>query len=122
MFSYCQDTKKKGIVCKLNKALYGLKQAPRLWYETLASHLIEKLGLERLNTDHEIFATAIGIDSSFISLWVNDLNLFTPRGSPWMKKMKDELSAAFRMVDIGPIQFYLRLKVEQDREKKIITP
>lgn len=112
--------KKEGIVCKLCKALYGLKQAPRLWYERLSTYLIEKLGLQRLHADHGIFAITQGIEEPLISLWVDDLNLFTPAGSSWMKRMKDELSAGFKMVDMGPVQFYLGLKVDRDRVKRTI--
>lgn len=73
--------KKKEVVCKLKKALYGLKQSPRLWYEKLSSELIKNLGMKRLHTDHGIFATQDGIDGPVISLWVDDLNLFTLAGS-----------------------------------------
>lgn len=34
--------------------------------------------------------------------------------------MKTKLISAFLMVDMGPISFYLDLKVEQDRDKKMI--
>lgn len=35
-------------------------------------------------------------------------------------RVKEELIAAFEMVDMGPISFYLGLKVNRDREKKTI--
>lgn len=34
--------------------------------------------------------------------------------------MKAKLTSMFSMADIGPINFYLGIKVERDREKKII--
>lgn len=46
---------KPGIVCRLLKGLYGLKQSPRLWYEQIAGHLLEKMGLKRIHADHGIF-------------------------------------------------------------------
>ena len=109
-----------GIVCKLLKGLYGLKQAPRLWYERLSTFLIEKLGLKRLYADHGIFSTKAGVKGPIISLWVDDLNLFAPAKLKWMARMKGELTAAFKMVDMEPIQFYLGLKVERNREKQTI--
>lgn len=35
-----------------------------------------------------------------------------------MKRVKDELCAAFRVVDMGQILFYLELKVDRDKENK----
>lgn len=43
-----------------------------------------------------------------------------PKGSGFIERVKAELVAAFQMVDMGPISFYLGLKVDQDREKKTI--
>lgn len=112
--------KKPGVVCKLLKALYGLKQSPRLWYQELSTVLVKKLGLRQLHADHRIFVSESGIDGPIISVWVDDLNIFTPAGSPYMQKVKRELSFAFKMVDMGPIQFYLGLKVERNRTNRTI--
>lgn len=43
-----------------------------------------------------------------------------PKGSGFIERVKAELVAAFQMVDMGPISFYLGLKVDRDREKKKI--
>lgn len=37
-----------------------------------------------------------------------------------IERMKAELISAFLIVDIGPNNFYLGLKIEQDQEKKIM--
>ncbi len=37
-----------------------------------------------------------------------------------IEKVKRELAAAFEMMDMGPINFYLGLKVETDRQKKTL--
>lgn len=42
------------------------------------------------------------------------------KGSGMIGRVKAELTVAFPMVDLGPISFYLGLKVERDREKKTI--
>lgn len=107
--------KKPDVVCKLLKVLYGLKQSPHLWYQELSTVLVKKLNLKQLHANHGIFASELGIDGPIISVWVDDLNIFTPAGSLCMQKIKRELSFAFKMVDMGPIQFYLGLKVERDR-------
>lgn len=43
-----------------------------------------------------------------------------PKGSGIVERVKAELAAAFSMVDMGPISFYLGLKVERDRDSKTI--
>lgn len=115
-----QGFEKAGIVCRLRKALYGLKQSARLWYERFAGYLFEKIGLTRLQADHGNFTSKDGIHGPMVSLWVDDLNLFSPRGSPWMKRMKDLLFEGFKMVDMGPITYYLGLKVDRGRAKRTI--
>lgn len=42
------------------------------------------------------------------------------KGSGHIKKVKIELAAAFEMVDMGPISFYLGLKVKRDRAKRTL--
>ena len=111
---------KPGIVCRLQRGLYGLKQSSRLWYQRISEYLAEKIGLTRLHADHGIFATSDGIRGPIISIWVDDLNLFTPRDSPLMQKMKDLLILGFQMVDGGPITYYLGLKVDRNRAAKTI--
>lgn len=42
------------------------------------------------------------------------------KGSGFIEKVKAKLASAFQMVDMGPISFYLGLKIERDREQKTI--
>lgn len=42
------------------------------------------------------------------------------KGSGFIEKVKAELTSAFQMADMGPISFYLGLKVERDREQRTI--
>lgn len=43
-----------------------------------------------------------------------------PKGSGHISRVKSELAAAFSMVDMRPISFYLGLKVQRDRGKRTI--
>lgn len=110
----------EGMVCRLNKALYGLKQSPRLWYERLSSFLLEKLGLTRINADHSIFITEQGLKGPVVSTFVDDIKIVGPKDTGVIARVKMELTAAFEMVDMEPISFYLGLKVDRNREKKTI--
>ena len=110
----------KGIVCKLLKALYSLKQAPRLWYKRLSKFLLEKLDLHRINADHSIFVTEVGIQGPIVSTFVDDIKIMEVKGSRVIEQVKKELAAAFDIVDMGSISFYLGLKVEKNPIKKIL--
>lgn len=105
----------RDMVCKFLKALYGLKQSPRLWYERLSSFLLERLGLKRINADHSIFVTKAGLDGPVVSTFVDDIKIMAPKESGMIERVKSELTSAFSMVNMGPISFYLGLKVQRDR-------
>lgn len=102
------------MVCKLLKALYGLKQAPRLWYKRLFQFLLEKLGLKQINADHNIFVTTSEINVPIVGIFVDDIKVMGVKGLGHIKKVKLKLAVAFKMADMGPVSFYLGLKVERD--------
>lgn len=108
------------MICKLCKALYSLKQLPCLWYKCLSTEIVQKLGFKRLQTDHGVFTIDESIADPIISIHVNDINLFTPIRFSLMQKMKAKLSFAFKIIDIGFIQFYLNQIIERDRENRFI--
>lgn len=108
----------KNMVCRLLKALYGLKQSPRPRYERLSTFLLEKLGLKRTYANHSIFISEAGLNGPIVSTFIDDIKIMGPKGSDFIRKVKAELATAFSMVDMGPISFYLGLKVIRDREKK----
>lgn len=110
----------KNIVCRLLKALYGLKQSPRLWYERLSGFLLEKLGLACIYADHSIFITKASLNGPIVSTFVDDIKIMGIKGNSFIARVKAELVAAFLMVDMGPISFYLGLKTTRDQEKKTI--
>ncbi len=99
------------MVCKLLKALYGLKQAPKLWYERLSNFLFKKLGLQQINADHSIFVSPAGINGPIVSTFVVDIKILGAKNSRVIAQVKQELTVALEMVDMGPISFYLGLKV-----------
>lgn len=110
----------RNMVCKLFKALYGLKQSPRLWYEVLSTFLLEKLGLKRINADHSIFVTKAGLNGPIVSTIADDIKITGPKESGMIERVKTEVTFAFSMVDMGPISYYLGLKVERNRQDRTI--
>lgn len=90
------------------------------WYKRLAEFLLIKLGLHRLHADHSIFVTSQSVQKPIITTFVDDLNIFAPAESGIIKRIKGELAAAFNMVDMGPLAFYVSLKVTRDRKQRTI--
>ena len=64
--------------------------------------------------------TKAGLDGPVISTFVDDIKIMAPKGSGIIQRVKAELTAAFSMVDMGPISFYLGLKVERNRQARTI--
>ncbi len=110
----------RNMVCSLLKAFYGLKHSPRLWYEVRSTFFLEKLGLKRINADHSIFVTEAGLNGPILIIFVNDIKMIGPQESGMIERVKTELTFAFSMVDMGPICFYLGLKVERNRQENAI--
>ncbi len=110
----------KNMVCKLLKALYGLKQSPRLWYERLSTFLLEKLDLKRIHEDHSIFVSSAGLKGPVPIVFVDDIKIIAPKESGIIQRVKTELTASFSMSDLGPISFYLGLRIDRDRERRTI--
>lgn len=57
-----------------------------------------------------------------VSTFVDDIKIMEVKGSGVIERVKVELAAAFSMVDMGSISFYLGLKVKRDWEKRTIKP
>lgn len=110
----------RNMVCKLLKALYDLKQSLRLWYKRLSTFLLQQLGLQQINADHSIFVTNASLEGPVVSTFVDGIKIMASKESGIIEHEMAELTFAFLMADMGPISFYLGLKVEQDREKKTI--
>lgn len=55
-----------------------------------------------------------------MSTFIDDIKVMRMKKSDYIKKVKQELAAAFEMVNIGLINFYLGLKVKSNYEKKTL--
>jgi hypothetical protein len=55
----------------------------------------------------------------FITVYVDDLLIFRPNTKD-IQQVKDMLSARFCMSDLGPVAYYLGMKVTQDRQARRI--
>ena len=104
-------------VCRLIKSLYGLKQAPRVWYLALHAFLLE-LGFSRCLKEYCIYTKKVGDEWIMIIVYVDDLTIAS-KSSILITELKKDLSTRFKMSDLGPIHYMLKIQVERDRENKL---
>lgn len=73
-----------------------------------------------MHANHNIFITKAGLNSPFVSTFVDKIKIMGTKKSSFTRKVKVVLTATFLMGDIGPISFYPGMKMTRDREKKTI--
>jgi Reverse transcriptase (RNA-dependent DNA polymerase) len=105
-------------VCKLKKGLYGLKQSRRLWYQKLADEL-EHIGFTQLQSDPSIYVWAKDGVRVTLPVFVNDITI-TSKSKPKIDWVKMSLAKVFKLKDLSPTTYLLGIKVEYDRENKIL--
>jgi len=88
-----------GRICLLIKTLYGLKQAGREWNIELDTKL-RRHGYVRLKADPCIYIWRVGEDFAIITVWVDDLLLFTTTVL-LMTKMKTDIKSEWEVTDLG---------------------
>ena len=107
---------KPGQVAKLLKTLYGLKQSPRLWFEALA-RLFASLGFSQLPSEPSIFTGSYRGAYLIVAVYVDDLLIFGPQSSKAPAKLAKELGNRFQLTHLGPISYFLGIKVYRDPTK-----
>ena len=105
------------LVCLLLRALYGLKQAPREWYYTLRDFLLS-IGFKHTESDHSLFVNES--TCLIVSVYVDDIQIFGPKGSLEISKLKKELHRRFAMTDLGPVTGYLDMEIQRMRSERTV--
>jgi hypothetical protein len=95
----------------LLKALYGLKQAPRLWYEELKSFLIT---LKYMPIPADLCVFVSQQSGQIIIVYVDDLILIG-RDIWTIKLLKEALRNKYKVRDLGPIAYYLGIRIIRNR-------
>ena len=98
-------------VCCLHKAIYGLKQAPRAWFNKLSSSLLTWVSSAPAFFFLFFFChTAIGI--LIILIYVDDIS-GTRSSATQIHSFISRLSSVFALRDLGPIIYFLDIKVHR---------
>src|SRR5260221_10608937 len=93
---YKDDT---GHIYLLIKTLYGLKQAGQEWNIELDTKLCRK-GYTCLHCDPCVYIWHVNEHFTIITVWVDDLLLFT-RITSLMDKMKSNIESKWEVTDLG---------------------
>ena len=112
---------KEDWVCLLKKGLYGLRQGSRVWNLKADKLLRRKLGFTSLDADRCVYVWKRGGRMVIVTLYVDDLFLFAPRGSELLPELKKRLMREFEMTDLGEVSEALGVEVARDREARTLT-
>ena len=100
-----------GLVCKLVKTLYGLKQSGQEWNKEFDKKLT-KFRFQRLCSDPCAYIKQDGGHSAIITVWVDDILLFTT-SDELMWQTKSDLCTAWEMTDLGEPTKIIGVKITQ---------
>uniref|UniRef100_A0A2N9J933 Uncharacterized protein n=1 Tax=Fagus sylvatica TaxID=28930 RepID=A0A2N9J933_FAGSY len=108
----------EGKVCRLKKSLYGLKQSSRQWYLKFHQAILD-IGYEMSHLDHCVYVWRDKEKLALLSLYVDDI-LLASNSPDMMKETKFCLGSKFEMKDIGPVNYFLGIRISRDRDSKLI--
>ena len=111
--------KGRRLVCKLRRSLYGLKQSPRVWNRTFNEFLVS-LGFTKCLGDEATYVISGESTQLYLGVYVDDLVLMS-EDMDRVNWVKEKLTQKFEMVDLGPVNTILGLKVRRDLGSGVLT-
>jgi len=106
--------KRRGWSLKLIRALYGLRRSPLLWQKDLSSTFHE-LGLEACSEDPCVFNN----DWLTVFFFVDDIVfLYRKKDQQLVDQLIAQLTAKYKMNDLGQLQWFLGIRIVRDRPNK----
>ena len=103
-------------VLKLHKSIYGLKQAPRAWNKLISTTLTE-LGFRQGKAEPCLF-TLKSKSIVHLALFVDDI-IIAHNDNKIVDQIKSQLSASFKMKDMGELSFILGMKIFKESENTL---
>ena len=104
---------KEHLVCKLERSIYGLKQSPRCWNEVLDEHL-QSMGFQKSAADECIYTGKINGDLVLLAVYVDDIILASKKEQT-INKTKEVFAKRFAVKDMGPLHYFLGVRVVQNQ-------
>jgi hypothetical protein len=100
------------LVCRLKKSLYGLKKALRAWYENMDSYLFSQ-NFVPCKSNLNVYMLRTNDSLILLVMYVDDL-LIIGCSTSTIIAIKRILHDRFLVMDMGPLQFFLGVKINQD--------
>jgi hypothetical protein len=97
------------LVCRLKITLYGLKQALRAWYAKVDSYMLSQ-NFVCCKSDMNVYMLKKNDSILLLVLYVDDF-LITGCLTSTIAAVKRILHDRFLMMDMGPLHFFLGIKV-----------
>lgn len=92
-------------------------RSPREWCFTLRDFLVSK-GFKATKSDHSLCVNEE--TRVIVSVYVDDIQIYGPKGSPHIAALKSELHKRFAMTDLGHCQYYLGMEIQSNRAKRTV--
>ena len=102
---------KEGLVCKLKRSIYGLKQSARCW-NTELDHQLKDIGFTQSKNDPCIYTRITAGELFVIAVYVDDI-IQAGKSTNEIEEVKQSISSKFDAVDMGPLHYFLGVKVVQ---------
>jgi hypothetical protein len=109
----------KGKVCKLKKSLYGLKQSPRAWFDRFRQTVCG-MGYGQCNGDHTLFYRHSKQKITILAVYVDDI-IITGDDDVEIAKLKECLSQAFEVKDLGKLKYFLGIEVARSSKGIVLS-
>jgi hypothetical protein len=106
-------------ICLLIKTIYGLTQARCEWNKQLDEKL-KQHRYKRLRSDPCVYVQWEGDNIAIITVWVDDLLLFTS-SETMMQHMKDAISSEWEVTDLGEPKKIVGIEITMDDDSLTIS-
>ena len=107
----------ENLVCRLKKSIYGLKQSPRCWNLALDSK-VKEIGLSQSSHDPCIYYKNEKGNMLVVCVYVDDIILAGQQEGS-IQQVKVALASAFDIKDLGRLNYFLGIKIEQKSDNSI---
>jgi len=104
----------------IKRALYGLKQAPQVFHRLLST-FFEDLGYQRCKVDTCIFYKFFPDGGAVVVTTSVDDCMIVPTSPVGLEELRSALVKELDVTEFGPIEEFLRLRIEQDLTNHALT-
>lgn len=59
-------------------------------------------------------------EAVYVSVYVDDIQIYGPKGSKQISELKQDLHKRFAMTDLGPCSYYLGMELQRNRKERTV--